>query len=131
MRVTRSEHPERIERFAHIPRAPRGRARCGAECPGTGDRCSRARGHPGPHVSHGRLGRPVAAWDGPADGAPLTKSPVDAGFRGPAVQKNAERERPVARWFRDRFLASFPETVMLIFFIAFVFFSIVWALQIL
>lgn len=131
MRVTRSEHPERIERFAHIPRAPKGRARCGAECPGTGDRCTRARGHPGPHVAHGRFRSVQAAWDSAADGVPSSRSPIDRGYRGPRMSKDTERTRPVVRWLRDRFLASFPETVMLIFFIAFVCFSIVWALQIL
>ncbi len=130
MRVTRSEHPERIGRFAHIPRAPKGRARCGAECPGTGDLCSRGRAHPGPHVAHGRLGRVRAAWDSTSEGAPLSRSPIDPGYRGPRVPKDSERTSPVATWLRDRFLASFPETVMLIFFIAFICFSIVWALQI-
>jgi len=131
MRVTRREHPERIERFAHIPTAPRGSARCGAECPGAGDRCSRLRGHPGPHVAHGRLGRVDAAWEGPVGGTALTQSPIDPGYRGPPLPVKGRPEPSVLRSLGDRFFASFPETVMLILFILFAFFSVIWGLQIL
>jgi hypothetical protein len=82
-------------------------------------------------VAHARFGRVIAAWDAPNEGSALTQSPVDPGYRGPRVPRGAELGNTLWRAIADRFLASFPETVMLIFFGLFVFFSIVWALQIL
>jgi len=127
MRVTRSEHPERIGHFEHIGRAERVRAHCGAECPGTGQRCSRERGHPDPH---GRLRRVEAAWEGPAPGRELTKSPIDPGYRGPRIRGDDGLGSPF-RGLVDRFFASFPETVMLILFLCFAVFSVIWGLQVL
>ena len=136
MRVLRSKDPERVARFGHIAKAGRGRARCGVACPGAPFQCSRARGHSGPHVAHGWLRRIDAAWDGPPAGRPATTSPIDRGYRGPPVRNDTSSDDPsllarIVRGAIDRYFASFPETIMLIFFVAFIFFSIVWALQIL
>jgi hypothetical protein len=73
-----------------------------------------------------------AAWDGPSDQAQLTQSPLDPGYRGPKLRGGEWGLLEAAlRGFADRFLTSFPEAVMLVFFLLFVGFSIVWALQIL
>jgi hypothetical protein len=71
------------------------------------------------------------AWDTPSDGPSPTQSPLDPGYRGPKARKGGGLGGSLWRAIADRFLASVPETVMLIFFLLFVFFSIVWGLQIL
>ena len=64
MKLTVEEHPDRIKRYSHMKPAPAwGGRRCGGVFPGTARLCTLAKGHRGPHVHHGALGRVKAVWD--------------------------------------------------------------------
>lgn len=113
--------------------------RCGRVCPGTSYTCTRERGHRGPHVAHGLLGRLRAVWDAPA-GRPEEPSRKT----GPSSRAPRRRGRPVglrkegSKSFLEsagkalKFLDEHGEEIALIvFFLAFVWFAVDWLMIIL
>ncbi|RMH18460.1 MAG: hypothetical protein D6701_06290 [Gemmatimonadetes bacterium] len=148
MRLTVEEHSEAVRRYAHVGRARGLGARaCGAPLPATGRRCSRDRGHGGPHVAHGRFGRVLAVWDRSA----VTRTPDRIATseelrasRRPTRRKKAparptsaassSREAGLARrvgaWVRAH-VSSFEEALFLVMFLAFAVFAVQWALLLL
>ena len=64
MRLTIEEHKEAIKRYGYIkPARGRGVGSCSQRYPGSARKCTRPKGHSGPHVAHGLLNRILAVWD--------------------------------------------------------------------
>ncbi len=125
-----------LSRYANVARASKG-DRCGQGCPGTERTCSRRRGHGGPHVAHGFLGKVLAAWDSAAEDRRRMAAgddPASALARAAAVKRRLARRtlRPkaglaerMAGWVL-RVLADPEQLLLLIFFLAFVGFAVHW-----
>lgn len=138
MRLTIEENRDALRRYAHLT-APRGwgATRCSAPCPGTARACTRARGHSGPHVAHGRFRGVVAAWDSGAPGTAVgPSSPRQVagagipGGRGGAVLGSPGggglRRLRALRDLATSFVTNVEELVYLLFFLAFVGFAVHW-----
>lgn len=143
MRLTVEEHPEAIKRYRHVERARGWKPTpCSRKCPGTPRICTRAGGHRGPHVAHGRLRRVLAVWDsggGPRPSDEAVGPPRKGKTRGPRRSARpvglrtrsplgivAALERAVARA-----TSSLEQIALIILFLAFVWFGIDWLLLIL
>lgn len=136
MRLTREEHRDQLERFAHLRPVGRvGGKRCGASLPGSTRRCSRMREHRGPHAAHGPWGRLTAVWD---DGGVETRPSREA--RSTPVRARRSRVPREGRpsgllevsWERAvRVLSSPEELALLILFLGLVAFAVDVALRIL
>lgn len=117
-----------LARYAHVARVS-GSAACGRACPGTERTCTRRRGHGGPHVAHGFLGKVTAAWDSAAE----TGRKRDTGSAPTLRRRMALRTlRPKAGaverlvgWIY-RVLADPEQLLLLLFFVAFVGFALHW-----
>ena len=135
MKLTIEENRERIKRFNHIkPASLWGSGRCFAKCPGVRRRCTRERGHAGPHVAHGTFRRVVAVWDTGARS--LIPKKRRRGVRPPVRQEVSQSGslasilgRSVGRLLRR--LPSPEEGFLLLLALAMVVFAIDWALRIL
>jgi hypothetical protein len=135
MRLTVEENREALRRYGHIRPAARGAARCSARCPGTTRTCTQELGHRGPHVSHGRLRKVVAVWDGPARGRHTEirrKRAVAPTVRGDLRRTGflAAVKGLLGRLVR-RPQYSMEEVLLLVFALAMAGFVIDWALRIL
>lgn len=155
MRFTVEEHPEAIERYAHLKRARGWRVTsCSARLRGTSCTCSLEKGHRGPHVAHRFINRVVAVWDSGGE----TSKPggtVEPGQHGRAAvttrrgraPQAARRKQPpgrpiglrargpegaleTLRKLATRAASSVEEIALLVFFLAFVWFAIDWLLLI-
>lgn len=138
MKLVAKDRPAGLDRYRHIKPARGWRVtRCGRVCPGTSYSCTRERGHRGPHVAHGWLGRLRAVWDGPAQRS-------EAPSRAPSTRTTRRRGRPVglrpegSKSLLERagralkFLDEHGEEIALIvFFLAFVWFAVDWLMIIL
>jgi hypothetical protein len=128
MRLTAREHPDAVQRYAHVRPAWPWMRRCGRTCPGTSLACTLLAGHRGPHVAHGSRRRVAAVWE-MAEGATPSKPtarraartrPIGLRERSPVDVLTAARRV----WLR---LASMGEEIALgAFFLAFVWFAIGW-----
>ena len=133
MRITAKEHGEAARRFRHLRPARSWRARCGAACTGTAHRCTRERGHRGPHVAHAAFGRVVAVWEpapgGVREGALESRRETRPGPRRPRRPSRRNRVPGWGAFLRYWLTRPFHEPelfVLLILFLAFVGFSIHW-----
>ncbi|MBT8337109.1 MAG: hypothetical protein KJO11_10925 [Gemmatimonadetes bacterium] len=135
MRLTIESDPQTIRRYEHVrPARGWGVERCGVMCTGVERACTRALGHTGPHVAHGRLGRVRAVWD--ADAAtrarPEARSRVVEAARqgGLPSRRSGGALRALVRWATDR-VSSVEDLAMLILFLAFLGFAVDWFLRML
>lgn len=134
MRLTVEQDREKLQRYAHI-QAFRGAAgrRCGLQMSGTTRRCSRERGHSGPHVAHGRLRKVVAVWDSsalPEASGEALANRARARRQGGLPSRHSRGALDRA-WERAlRILSSPEELFLLILFVAFSVFAVDWLLMI-
>lgn len=135
MKLVAKDRPAGLDRYRHIKPARGWRVtRCGHVCPGTSYSCTRERGHRGPHVAHGLLGRLRAVWDLPAvrSGEPSRTPAPSSGMRrrrGQPIGLRPERSKSLLeRAGRAlKFLDDHGEEIALIvFFLAFVWFALDW-----
>lgn len=119
MRLTRSEHGDQVDRFAHLEKARRlrGESRCGEELQGVVKACTRPVGHRGPHVAHGRGSKVLAVWEADASAS----RPRGEGERsGPGVpmrpgERSLDAPGPLGRmWGAILRALSSPEALALI-----------------
>jgi len=128
VRLTVEDNPETMKRYAHLaPARGWGTRRCGASFPGRDRRCGRERGHRGPHVAHGFLGRVVAVWEGapsdPSAEQPRRRKPVKGGPIGLRVRRPEGLIAALGK--RMRSVVSSPdELIWLVLFVGFVAFGI-------
>ncbi len=144
MRLTAEEHGVAVERYAHVKPARGWKAEtCGRMLRGVRRSCTRETGHRGPHVAHGRFGRPLAVWD---EGAAPTKARggVPRSARGESAGRKPVPGKPLGlreprsqgllrtTWDHlTRIFSSVEDLALLVMFLAFVFFAIDWLLLIL
>lgn len=140
MKLLAKDRPAGLDRYRHIKPARGWRVkRCGRLCSGTSWTCTRERGHRGPHVAHGLLGRLRAVWDGSSDRShessrkPATSSKRPRRARRPV---GLRQERPKSLLESAgralKFLDEHGEEIALIvFFLAFVWFALDWLMIIL
>jgi len=134
MKLTLDKNRERIKRYSHIKPAPRGSVRCFTKCPGTLHTCTLKKGHAGPHVSHGRLKRVVAVWEGRVNAPTMPKR---VGRTVAATPRRDLRTRGLvpalkAFWGRvSRRTPSLEEVFLLVLALSMAGFAIDWALRIL
>jgi hypothetical protein len=136
MLLTAEEHPEAIKRYAHVARAGGwGGSECGSRLDGTARSCTRQRGHSGPHVSHGGWRKILAVWDESSNrraSRPASRKLAEAVARKRPARKPLglpERPRALLQILRDwvaRAVDSAEEITFIVFFLAFVGFSLYW-----
>ncbi len=137
MRLTARDNPETIKRYAHVrpARIWEGR-KCGVKCPGIVRTCTRKRGHRGPHVAHGFLGKVEAAWDSGPAASPARAGGVGSLTAGDRARHRLRKRKPLGMLetlaVRVRSVVSSPEDVAFIaLFIIMVWFAVDTALRIL
>jgi len=122
VKLTPTRGRKALDRYRHVEAADRSEEKCGARGPGSAKLCTRRRGHAGPHVAHGFLGRVVAAWDSGATsldrreavstaGAP-SKRARPVGLRHPAPPSPLATvgrlaKRALAAWDQIAFVTLF------------------------
>jgi len=134
MKLTIENNRERIKRYGHIKPAPSwGSVRCLAQCQGPVRSCTREKGHPGPHVSHGRFNRVLAVWEERSKTHSLQKRPEKA--VDPATRKGLQGRGFFAgvKTFFGHFIRRAPieEVFLLILALSMAGFAVDWALRIL
>ena len=136
MKLTREKNREALRRFAHLDRAGWRETRCDRRLPGSDRACTRAKGHRGPHASHGLFSRLHAVW---GRGSGDAGSPAEIRGRARSGGGGAGHRRPVGLRSRDpggaldRLKAGLgwigdhaEEILLLAFFAAFVWFALDW-----
>jgi len=127
MKLTIEKDRERLKRFSHIQRAPPWMgSRCERRCPGSRRECSRKKGHPGPHVAHGILGRVLAVWD---EGARIGAAPKTSG----AGKVPGKKAGTLKEWLGSlpARVPSIEDSFLLLLALAMAGFAVDWALRIL
>jgi hypothetical protein len=132
MRLTLESDPESVKRYGHLkPVRGFGARPCSTRFPGSGRACTLARGHGGPHVAHGRLGKVLAVWDAAADVVPTRAARPAPGSTGNV----REDSRAVAILDRVRAVVAYVDVsvegiLLLVLFLAMVGFVIDWLFMI-
>lgn len=132
MRLTVENDAESIKRYRHVKPARGFRVRpCSASFPGAARTCTLPRGHRGPHVAHGRLGKILAVWDSGSDVvARPTPTPALSAVRSVRENSRAVGLADLVRGIVARIDLSIEGVALLILFVAMVGFVIEWLLLI-